>query len=86
MATLERLCELAKKVHSGSILDVQGFLALAGEIIEALKECGLVDFYEGYYEEDVAELYLMARVQGAVIISTVNGQRLEIREADRYLS
>nr|GMD32321.1 transmembrane 9 superfamily member 7-like [Ipomoea batatas] len=88
MATLERLCELAKKVHSGSILDVQGFLALAGEIIEALKECGLVDFcsfpYEGYYEEDVAELYLMARVQGAVIISTVNGQRLEIREADRY--
>nr|GLL35120.1 uncharacterized protein LOC109192376 [Ipomoea trifida] len=51
------------------------FLALAGEIIEALKECGLVDFcsfpYEGYYEEDVDELYLMARVQGA-------GQGLEI--------
>ncbi|XP_019198531.1 PREDICTED: uncharacterized protein LOC109192376 [Ipomoea nil] len=92
MATLERLCELAKMVRSGSILDVQGFLAqahdqaLAEEIIQALKECGLLHFcsfpYEGYYVEDVAEFYLMATVQGAVIISVVNGQRIEIREAD----
>nr|GLL47915.1 uncharacterized protein LOC109192376 [Ipomoea trifida] len=80
------------KVLPGSTLDVQGFLAqapdpaLAQEIVDALRACGLFDLctfqVEGYYPRDVAEFYEKGTSQGSVFISRVNGQYVQITESD----